>query len=165
MQNKNQPIPRLKSISFLMNKYTHAVAPHPFKISKDSILLLNATALSFTSYRIAFDVLTPVFALISNPYAKAKMINIASFNTALFSMIGALSFKLSSLIPVRAMNGAFGTSIFPITTALVFLSKTYGTSAIFYNAIYIILTVGIISTVFVAQFKTWKSQSYYNAPA
>ncbi|MDW2800191.1 hypothetical protein RZO55_21705 [Clostridium boliviensis] len=56
---------------------------------------------------------------ISDRFGKVKIINIAAMGTSIFSILGAFAFNLPSLIFFRAMNGAFGAGIFPVTMALV----------------------------------------------
>jgi len=75
--------------------------------------------MSVTAYMLTFGLFTILFGPLGDLYGKTKIINIAAFGTAIFSMLGAFAFNLPSLIFFRAMNGAFGAGIFPVTMALV----------------------------------------------
>ena len=119
MKNKNQMILVLGLMAFLANGDNYAAAPLILKISNDLSLPLNVAALSVTAYMLAFGMFTLIFGPLSDRYGKVKIINIAAFGTAIFSILGAVSFNLPSLIFFRAMNGAFGAGIFPVTMALV----------------------------------------------
>lgn len=119
MKNKNRMILVLGLMAFLANGDNYAAAPLIIKISKDLNLSISVAAMSVTAYMLAFGIFTLIFGPLSDRYGKVKIINIAAFGTAIFSMLGALSFNLPSLIFFRAMNGAFGAGIFPVTMALV----------------------------------------------
>lgn len=119
MQNKNKMIMVLGMMAFLANGDNYAAAPLIINISKDLNLTISVAAMSVTAYMLAFGVFTLIFGPLSDRYGKVKIINIAALGTAIFSMLGAFAFNLPSLIFFRAMNGAFGAGIFPVTMALV----------------------------------------------
>jgi predicted MFS family arabinose efflux permease len=119
MDKKKKLILLLGLMAFLANGDNYAAAPLIINISKDLNLPLNVAAMSVTAYMLAFGVFTLVFGPLSDRYGKVKIINIAAIGTAIFSMLGAFAFNLPSLIFFRAMNGAFGAGIFPVTMALV----------------------------------------------
>ncbi|MHB1153462.1 MAG: MFS transporter [Eubacteriales bacterium] len=119
MKNKNRMIMILGFMAFLANGDNYAAAPLIINISQDLNLTLSSAALSVTAYMLAFGVFTLLFGPLSDRYGKVKIINIAAIGTAIFSMLGAFAFNLPSLIFFRAMNGAFGAGIFPVTMALV----------------------------------------------
>lgn len=119
MQNKNKMIMVLGLMAFLANGDNYAAAPLIINISKDLNLTISVAAMSVTAYMLAFGVFTLIFGPLSDRYGKVKIINIAALGTAIFSMLGAFAFNLPSLIFFRAMNGAFGAGIFPVTMALV----------------------------------------------
>jgi predicted MFS family arabinose efflux permease len=119
MKNKNKMIMVLGFMAFLANGDNYAAAPLIIKISEDLSLTINAAAMSVTSYMLASGVFTLIFGPLSDRYGKVKIINMAAMGTAIFSMLGALAFNLPSLIFFRAMNGAFGAGILPVTLALV----------------------------------------------
>jgi len=119
MKNKNRMIMVLGFMAFLANGDNYAAAPLIINISKDLNLTISVAAMSVTAYMLAFGVFTLIFGPLSDRYGKVKIINIAAIGTAVFSMLGAFSFNLPSLIFFRAMNGAFGAGIFPVTMALV----------------------------------------------
>ena len=119
MKEKNTMILILGLMAFLANGDNYAAAPLLINIAKDLNLSISTAAISVTAYMLAFGVFTLLFGPLSDRYGKVKIINIAAVGTAVFSMLGALSFNLPSLIFFRAMNGAFGAGIFPVTMALV----------------------------------------------
>jgi predicted MFS family arabinose efflux permease len=106
-------------IAFLANGDNYAAAPLLINIADDLHLTINAAALSVTAYMLSFGVFTLLFGPLSDRFGKARIINIAAIGTSVFSILGAFSFNLPSLIFFRAMNGAFGAGIFPVTMALV----------------------------------------------
>lgn len=119
MKEKNTMILVLGLMAFLANGDNYAAAPLLINIAKDLNLTISTAAISVTAYMLAFGVFTLLFGPLSDRFGKVKIINIAAVGTAIFSMLGALSFNLPSLIFFRAMNGAFGAGIFPVTMALV----------------------------------------------
>ena len=119
MKDKNKMILVLGLMAFLANGDNYAVAPLLLNISKDLNISVSAAAMSVTAYMLAFGVFTLIFGPLSDRYGKVKIINIAAMGTAIFSMLGAFAFNLPSLIFFRAVNGAFGAGIFPVTMALV----------------------------------------------
>ena len=119
MENKNKMIMVLGLMAFLANGDNYAAAPLIINIANDLNLTISVAAMSVIAYMLAFGVFTLIFGPLSDRYGKVKIINIAAFGTAVFSMLGAFSFNLPSLIFFRAMNGAFGAGIFPVTLALV----------------------------------------------
>jgi len=119
MKNKNRIILVLGLMAFLANGDNYAAAPLIINISKDLNLSISVAAISVTAYMLAFGAFTLIFGPLSDRFGKVKIINIAAMGTAIFSMLGALSFNLPSLVFFRAMNGAFGAGIFPVTMALV----------------------------------------------
>lgn len=119
MKNKNRMILVLGAMAFLANGDNYAAAPLILNISKDLHLSISVAAMSVTAYMLAFGAFTLLFGPLSDRYGKVKIINIAALGTAIFSMFSALSFNLPSLLFFRAMNGAFGAGIFPVTMALV----------------------------------------------
>jgi len=119
MNKKNKLILILGIMSFLANGDNYAAAPLIINIASDLNLTLSVAAMSVTAYMLSFGIFTLIFGPLSDRYGKVKIINIAALGTAIFSMLGALSFNLPSLIFFRAMNGAFAAGIFPVTMALV----------------------------------------------
>lgn len=121
MENKRRDtmIMVLGIMAFFANGDNYAVAPLLINISKDLNLTISTAAMSVTAYMLTFGIFTILFGPLGDRYGKTKIINIAAFGTAIFSMLGAFAFNLPSLIFFRAMNGAFGAGIFPVTMALV----------------------------------------------
>lgn len=116
---KNKLILILGFMAFLANGDNYAAAPLIIKIAEDLDLTVSTAAISVTAYMLSFGVFTLLFGPLSDRFGKVRIINIAAIGTAIFSMLGALAFNLPSLIFFRAMNGAFGAGIFPVTMALV----------------------------------------------
>lgn len=121
MENKRRDnmIKILGIMAFFANGDNYAVAPLLINISKDLNLSISTAAMSVTAYMLAFGLFTILFGPLGDRYGKTRIINIAAFGTAIFSMLGAFAFNLPSLIFFRAMNGAFAAGIFPVTLALV----------------------------------------------
>ncbi|WP_035166012.1 MFS transporter [Caloramator sp. ALD01] len=106
-------------MAFLANGDNYAAAPLIINIAKDLNLSLTTAAVSVTAYMLSFGLFTILFGPLGDRFGKTKIINIAAFGTAIFSMLGAFAFNLPSLVFFRAVNGAFGAGIFPVTMALV----------------------------------------------
>ncbi len=106
-------------MAFLANGDNYAAAPLIINIASDLNLEISTAALSVTAYMLSFGVFTLLFGPLSDRFGKVRIINIAALGTSIFSILGATAFNLPSLIFFRAMNGAFGAGIFPVTMALV----------------------------------------------
>ncbi len=119
MKDKNKMLLILGSMAFLANGDNYAAAPLLINISKDLNLTVSTAAMSVTAYMLAFGVFTLLFGPLSDRFGKVRVINTAAIGTAIFSILGATTFNLSSLIFFRSMNGAFGAGIFPVTIALI----------------------------------------------
>ncbi|KYH34284.1 inner membrane transport protein YnfM [Clostridium tepidiprofundi DSM 19306] len=119
MKDKRKMLLVLGLMAFLANGDNYAAAPLLINISKDLNITVSTAALSVTAYMLSFGVFTLLFGPLSDRFGKVKIINIAAMGTAIFSTLGAFAFNLPSLIFFRAMNGAFGAGIFPVTMALV----------------------------------------------
>lgn len=109
----------LALMAFLANGDNYAAAPLLVNIAEDLGLTVSSAALSVTAYMLAFGLFTLIFGPLADRFGKVKIINIAAIGTSVFSILGAFSFNLPSLVFFRAMNGAFGAGIFPVTLALV----------------------------------------------
>lgn len=116
---QNKLILILGFMAFLANGDNYAAAPLIINIANDLNLTISTAAMSVTAYMLSFGVFTLLFGPISDRFGKVKIINIAAFGTAIFSILGSFAFNLPSLMFFRAMNGAFGAGIFPVTMALV----------------------------------------------
>lgn len=117
--NKNKMIGLLGLMAFLANGDNYAAAPLLLNIAKDLNLSVETAAISVTAYMLSFGAFTLIFGPLSDRFGKAKVINIAAIGTAIFSILGGFAFNLTSLVFFRAVNGAFGAGIFPVTMALV----------------------------------------------
>ncbi len=121
MQNryKKKLLMVLGLMLFLANGDNYAAASLLGGIAEDLNLTLSRAAMSVMAYMLAFGAFTLVFGPLSDRFGKVKVIIAASMGTAVFSMLGAAAFNLPSLIFFRAVNGAFGAGIFPVTFALI----------------------------------------------
>lgn len=119
MKDKNKTFMILGIMAFLANGDNYAAAPLLLNISKDLNVTISVAAMSVTAYMLSFGLFTLLFGPLSDRFGKVKIINIAAIGTAIFSILGAFTFNLPSLIFFRAMNGAFGAGIFPVTIALI----------------------------------------------
>ena len=106
-------------MAFWANGDNYAAAPLILDIAQDLNIEVSKAALSVTAYMLSFGLFTLLFGPLGDRFGKTKIINIAAFGTAVFSMLGAFTVNLPYLIVVRAINGAFGAGIFPVTMALV----------------------------------------------
>ena len=106
-------------MAFWANGDNYAAAPLILDIAQDLNIEVSKAALSVTAYMLSFGLFTLLFGPLGDRFGKTKIINIAAFGTAIFSMLGAFTVNLPYLIVVRAINGAFGAGIFPVTMALV----------------------------------------------
>jgi len=119
MENKNKMLLILGLMAFLANGDNYAAAPLIINIANDLNLTLSTAAISVTAYMLSFGLFTLLFGPLSDRFGKVKIINIAAFGTAIFSILGATAFNLPSLVSFRMMNGIFAAGIFPVTMALV----------------------------------------------
>ncbi|QEN08299.1 MFS transporter [Oceanispirochaeta crateris] len=119
MNKKTKMLWVLGLMAFLANGDNYAAASLLADIAGDLGLQLSTAALSVTSYMMAFGAFTLLFGPLSDRFGKANIINTAAMGTAVFSILGALSFNLPSLLLFRGMNGVFGAGIFPVTMALI----------------------------------------------
>jgi predicted MFS family arabinose efflux permease len=109
----------LSIMVFLANGDNYASATLISSIAKDLGLTISAASISVTSYMLGFGLFTLIFGPLGDKYGKAKIVNIAATGTAIFSILGAVAFNLSSLVTFRLINGMFGSGIFPVALALI----------------------------------------------
>lgn len=109
----------LSLMAFLANGDNYASAALISNIASDLGLTVSTASLSVTSYMLGFGLFTLIFGPMGDKYGKVKIINIAALGTAIFSMLGSIAFNLPSLVAFRAVNGIFGSGIFPVTIAFV----------------------------------------------
>lgn len=108
----------LGAMAFLVNGDNYAASPLLLDIARDLNISLSKASLSVTSYMILFGFFTILFGPLGDRFGKSRIIKIAAWGTGLFSILGAFSFNLTSLMAVRAMNGAFAAGILPVSMAL-----------------------------------------------
>lgn len=124
MDNNKKTLILLSAVTFLANGDNLAASTLLSDIARDLGLTVSTAALSVTSYMLAFGLFTIFFGPLSDRYGKARVINVAAIGTAVFSMVGALAYDLTSLAFFRAMNGLFGAGIMPVAVALI--GEIYG---------------------------------------
>ncbi|MDC7219469.1 MAG: MFS transporter [Spirochaetales bacterium] len=118
MNKRNKTLWILGLMAFLANGDNYATISLLGDIAVDLGINISSAGLSVTAYMMAYGIFTLLFGPLSDRFGKANVINVAAMGTALFSMICALAFNLSSLVFLRAMNGLFGAGILPVTIAL-----------------------------------------------
>ena len=106
-------------LAFWANGDNYAVAPILVNIASDLHLEVSRASLSVTAYMLAFGLFTVFFGPLGDRFGKGRIIKIAAFGTAVFSILGGFAFNLTSLIVFRAFNGIFAAGIFPVTMALI----------------------------------------------
>lgn len=109
----------LGTIAFLVQGDNYAAAPLIVSIAKDLNLSISSAALSISAYMIPFGIFTLFFGPLADRFGKAKILNIAAFCTAIFSILCAFSFDLVSLSILRGINGAFAAAVLPVAVSLV----------------------------------------------
>jgi len=115
----NQLLLILGGIAFLVQGDNYAAAPLLINIAKDLHLTISSAALSVSAYMIPLGLFTLLFGPLADRYGKAKVLNLATFGTATFSILGATAFNLPSLCILRAINGAFAAAVLPVAVSLV----------------------------------------------
>ncbi|WP_139905452.1 MFS transporter [Clostridium thermarum] len=88
-KRKNIMIMTLSIMAFFANGDNYAVAPLLINIAKDLNIGISSAAASVTAYMLTFGLFTIIFGPLGDRYGKTKIINIAAFGTAVFSMLGA----------------------------------------------------------------------------
>lgn len=121
MDNKKRKITviLLSLMVFLSNGDNYASATLISNIASDLGLSISAASISITVYMLGFGLFTLVFGPLGDKFGKVRIVIIAAIGTAIFSILGAVAFNLSSLVVFRLINGMFGSGIFPVTLALV----------------------------------------------
>jgi len=109
----------LGTIAFLVQGDNYAAAPLIVSIAKDLNISISSAALSISAYMIPFGIFTLFFGPLADRFGKAKILNIAAFCTAIFSILCAFSFDLISLSILRGINGAFAAAVLPVAVSLV----------------------------------------------
>jgi predicted MFS family arabinose efflux permease len=102
---------------FWANGDNYAAAVVLTSIAADLRVDIGVAALSVSSYMLFFGLLTILFGPLGDRYGRARILTIAAFGSAAFSMASAVVADLTSLIVVRAVNGAFSAGIMPLAVA------------------------------------------------
>ncbi|MFP4561725.1 MAG: MFS transporter [Spirochaetia bacterium] len=106
-------------LAFWANGDNYAVAPLLINIASDLRLEISRASLSVTAYMLSFGFFTVLFGPLGDKLGRGRIIKVAAFGTAVFSIAGGFAFNLTSLIVFRAFNGLFAAGIFPVTMALI----------------------------------------------
>jgi MFS family permease len=98
MQKKQQVIALtltiLSFMAFFANGDNYAAAPLIIKIAEDLSITVSQASLSATSYMLTFGLFTILFGPIADRFGKTKVINVAAFGTAIFSILGFFAASL-----------------------------------------------------------------------
>jgi predicted MFS family arabinose efflux permease len=104
---------------FWANGDNYIAAPLIVEIAKAFHLDIGTAALTVTSYMLPFGLFTLIFGPLADRYGKARIINLAAFGSAIFCGLGALATDIFSLSAIRAVSGALGAAILPVTMSLI----------------------------------------------
>ncbi len=118
-KNINKTIFVLGFLAFWTNGDSFSAAPLLIVLAEDLNIAISSAALTVTAYMLCFGLFTILFGPLGDRFGKTKIIKVAAFGTAIFSILAAFMNDLNSLIAIRAMNGAFASGILPVTMALV----------------------------------------------
>lgn len=97
----------------------YAASPILVDIARDFGVEIGTAALTVTAYMLPFGFFTIIFGPLADRYGKVRVITTAALGTAIFSSLAALSFNIYVLGALRAVNGAFGAAILPVTISLI----------------------------------------------
>lgn len=106
-------------LAFWVNGDNYAAAPLLVSIAEDLNLAVSTAALSVTAYMVTFGLFTVLFGPLGDRFGRGRIIKVAAFGTAIFSILGGFAFNFPSLVVFRGFNGAFAAGIFPVTMALI----------------------------------------------
>ncbi len=111
-------------LAFWVNGDNYAAAPMLVKIASDLGIDIGTAALSVTSYMLCFGLFTILFGPLGDRFGRGRILKVAAFGSAAFSMVSAFVPDLFSLIAARALNGAFSAGIMPLAVAYAGESAT-----------------------------------------
>ncbi|MFW6234381.1 MAG: MFS transporter, partial [Spirochaetota bacterium] len=106
-------------LAFWANGDNYAAAPLLVSIAADLNLGVSTAALSVTAYMLTFGLFTVLFGPLGDRFGRGRIIKVAAFGTATFSILGGFAFNFPSLVVFRGFNGIFAAGIFPVTMALI----------------------------------------------
>lgn len=101
----------LGMMAFWCNGENYAAAPLLVELARDFHLDISQAALSVTAYMLPFGLFTIFFGPLADRYGKARIINLAAFGSAIFCVLAAGAFDLTSLSIIRAVNGVFAEEV------------------------------------------------------
>jgi predicted MFS family arabinose efflux permease len=148
-------------LAFWANGDNYAAAPLLVRIASDLSIDIGTAALSVTSYMLFFGLLTIFFGPLGDRYGRGRILKVAAFGSALFSMLSAFAHDLPSLVAVRAVNGGFSAGIMPLAVAYAGESATSDTrQARIGQVMGLMFLGGALATVIgggIAYFGSWKT--------
>ena len=106
-------------LAFWINGDNYAAAPMLIEMAKDLHVNISSASFSVTSYMLFFGLLTILFGPLGDRFGKTRIIKIAAFGSAVFSIVSSFSNSLSFLVFTRAFNGAFSAGILPVSVAYI----------------------------------------------
>lgn len=109
----------LSAMTFLTNGDIYLSAPLLLSIGKDLNISIGSAALSVTSYMGAFAFFNLFFGPLGDRFGRSKILIFCSFGTSIFSCLCVFSSSITSLIILRAFNGAFAAGIMPVSVAII----------------------------------------------
>lgn len=104
---------------FFVQGDSSAAAPLLVALAADFNISPSMAGLSIALYMIPFGLFTLLFGPLGDKYGRTGLIKIASFGTALFSILGGLSNQYWILLTFRVFNGIFASALMPVSMALV----------------------------------------------
>jgi predicted MFS family arabinose efflux permease len=159
-KRRNVMVFLLGLLAFWVNGDNYAAAPLLVRIASDLGIDIGTAALSVTSYMLFFGLLTIIFGPLGDRYGRGRILIVAAFGSAVFSMVSAFVPDLLSLVAVRAVNGAFSAGIMPLAVAYAGESATPQTrQAQIGKVMGLMFLGGAMATVIggaVAYFSSWR---------
>ena len=100
-----------------------AVAPLLLPIAASFQVSLAAVSGAASLYYLAYDLMPPVYGVLSDRFGRVRVIRAALAGTALADLLSALSPNLTALLVARFVTGGIACGVFP--TTLVYLADRF----------------------------------------
>jgi predicted MFS family arabinose efflux permease len=104
---------------FLIDFDLVVINPLLLPISHDFETGLGTTTFALTGYLLLFGIMQPVHGIVSDAIGRVRVLRIALLGLAAGNILAAVAPDLGALIAGRAVAGAFGAAIIPVTMAYV----------------------------------------------
>ncbi|HEU5269296.1 MAG TPA: MFS transporter, partial [Jatrophihabitans sp.] len=104
---------------FLIDFDLVVINPLLLPISHHFGVSLGAATFALTGYLLLFGIMQPVHGIVSDAIGRIRVLRLALLGLAGGNLIAALAPNLAVLIAGRAVAGAFGAAIIPVTMAYV----------------------------------------------